>query len=191
MEGVGVFHREFADADKACAGACFVTVFRLDLVKHRRKLLVGSEFRSCNLHNGLFMRHAENHGLAVAVRKAEKFLADLFITAAFLPEFGWKDDGHQDFLTADAIHFFADDGLDFVCDFISERQQGEETRGDWAAVTATNQIDMGDGLCVSGGFFQTLSDKLGEFHGYVVDMVDVDEWFFFTTINNGKRKLII
>ena len=50
---------------------------------------------------------------------------------------------------------------------------------------------MGDGLRVSGGFFQTLSDELGEFHGYVVDVVDVDEWFFFTTINNGKRKSII
>ena len=191
MEGICVLHDEFADADEARAWARFVTIFRLDLIKHRRKLLVGSQFRSCNLHDGLFMRHAKNHGLIVAVCKTEKHLADLFIAAAFLPEIGRKDDGQLDFLSADAVHFFADDGLDFVCDFISERQQGEETRGDWAAVTATNQIDMGDGLCVSGGFFQTLSDKLGEFHGYVVDMVDVDEWFFFTTINNGKRKLII
>ena len=165
MEGIGVLHGEFADADEARARARLVTVFRLDLIQHRRKLLVRRQFRSGDLHDGLFVRHAEDHGLAVAVREAEKLLADLFIAAALLPELCRKDDGHQDFLSADAVHLFADDGLDLVCDLVAEREEGEEPCGDGAAVTATDQIDMGDGLRVPWGFLEALSDELGEFHG--------------------------
>ena len=160
MEGIGVFHDEFADADEPRAWARFVTIVRLDLIEHRRKLLVGRQFRASHLHDGLFMRHAEDHVLSVAVRETEKLLADLFIAAAFLPEIGWKDDGHLDFLTTNAIHLFANDGLDFVCDLITERKQGEKAGGDGAAVAATDEIDMGDGLRVSRGFLEALSDEL-------------------------------
>ena len=69
MEGIGVFHDEFANADEACAWARFVTIFRLDLIKHRWKLLIGRQFRTGNLHDGLFMRHAENHVLSITVRE--------------------------------------------------------------------------------------------------------------------------
>ena len=66
----------------------------------------------------------------------------------------------MDFLSADAIHLFADDGLDLVCDLIAEREQGEKAGGDRTAVAAADEIDMGDGLRVSRGFFEALSDEL-------------------------------
>ena len=124
VEAVGVLHGEFADADETCARPGFVAVFCLDLIGHEGELLVAGDLGADEVNDRLFVCHSEEHVLAVAVFEAEEFRSDGFIASGFLPEVGGEHDGHENFLSADFVHFIADDGFDFLNDSFGG---GEET----------------------------------------------------------------
>ena len=164
VEAVGVLHQEFADADKAAAGAGFVTVLGLELVEHHRQLLVAVEHVAHEVGHGLFVRHGEHHVVVVAILEAEQFFTDSLVTARFAPEFSGLHHRQIDFDTANLVHFFADDVHDLLDHAETHRHHGIDTGRDGLDVTAAHQEDVAGHGGVARRFAERHVKILGEFH---------------------------
>ena len=123
VEGIGVLHGEFPDADQPCAGTCFIPEFGLNLIDHEGIAAVGGGVFPHQLDGGLLMGHSQHHFRAVSVREPQKLTADGRIPAGLLPEGSGQRNGKGNLLPLQGVHFLPDDLLDFLCDPLQRRER--------------------------------------------------------------------
>ena len=164
METVCILHGEFADADQTGARPRLIAVFRLNLIRHDRKLFITRDFRPDQMHDRLLMGHAENHGLVIAVPEPQKLLPDRLIAPGLLPEIGGKHDRHFDLLSVDSVHLLAYDVFDFEDDAFSERKNGVNAGGHGTDISAAHKIFMTDGFRVLGIFLDPAPEHFRHSH---------------------------
>ncbi len=164
VEAVCILHQEFADADKAAAGAGFVAVLGLELVEHHRQLLVAVEHVAYEVGHGLFVSHGKHHVVVVAILEAQQFFADGLVTARFAPEFSGLHHRQVHFDTANLVHFFADDVHDLLDYAETHRHHGVDTGRDGLDVTAAHEEDVGGHGGIAGRFAERHIEVLREFH---------------------------
>ena len=70
IEGIGILHGEFADAQQAALRPCFVAELRLKLIPDLRQRLIRTQLRTMKRKN-LFMRHSKSEVCALAILQAE------------------------------------------------------------------------------------------------------------------------
>ena len=116
VEGISIFHDELTAAHEAETRADFVAVFILHLPQRDGHLLVRAQFIADQGRNQFFVCRPEAEMIAMAVFEFEHFRAIGIPAARFMPDFSRLHNGHHDFLGADVVHFFADDGFDFEFD---------------------------------------------------------------------------
>ena len=166
MEGVGILHGEFADADEAGAGAGFVAEFGLDLVDHEGVARVGLGAVADQLHGGLLMGHAEHHRGVVAVGEAQQLVADGGVTAGLVPERAGQHDGEEDLLAVDAVHLLAHDLLDLRGDALGNGEQRIDAVADVLDVAAADHEDVAGDLAIGGSILKSLGEHCGKFHNF-------------------------
>ena len=112
------------------------------------------------MHDRLFVGHPQKHRFSVAVLEAEKFAADRLVTPGFLPQFRGQDDRHLDLLAVDAVHFLADDRLDFFENPHPDRENGIDSGGNRTDIAAADQKFMADGFRVLRILFDPSAEHL-------------------------------
>ena len=88
MEGVGVFHQEFASAHHAETRADFVAEFALDLEEVDGQLFVRAQVAAHQIGNHFFVRRPQAVVALVAVLDAQQLRPVLLPAPRFLPQFG-------------------------------------------------------------------------------------------------------
>ena len=111
MEGVAVLHDEFPRAHDAETRPNLVPELGLNLIKVQRELLVALHFTADKIRDDFFVCGTETELARVSVVEAQQLWAVQVPASAFFPEFGWLHRGHEHFLRADGLEFFAHDGL--------------------------------------------------------------------------------
>ena len=122
IEGIGVLHQELAAAHDAEARPDLVAEFPLDVIEDARQLLVGFHPVAEDRGDQLLIGRAVEHLALVAVADAQHLLAVDLVAAAFLPDLGRLDRGHQELERAGAVLFLAHDLLDLAQHPEPERQ---------------------------------------------------------------------
>ena len=129
MERVSVLHRKFPDSDQAAARTTFVAEFGLDLVNHKRQLLIGVYGVTSKLNGCLFVSHSQHHIAPEPVLEPHHFVADGSISTGFFPQLPGHNDGESTFLTFQRVHFLADYVFYFFCDTLCWHGQRPNTVG--------------------------------------------------------------
>ena len=111
IEGVAVFHDEFAAAHETEARTLFISVLVLDLVNGHRELLIRRGVHRNQRGHQFFVGRRQAIVAAVAILQLEHFFPIHSPTAGFLPDFRRLHDGHQDFLRPGLVDFLADNLL--------------------------------------------------------------------------------
>ena len=124
VEGIGVLHGEFPDADQPRTGTGLIPEFGLNLINHKRIAAVGGGVFPHKLDRGLFVGHSQHHFRAVSVRKPKKLAADGGVPAGFLPKGSGQRHGEGNLLPVQSVHFLPDDFFDFLCDSLQRRERG-------------------------------------------------------------------
>jgi len=160
VEGIGVFHEELADAEEAGFGAGLVAELGLDLVPDLGELLVGAELVTGDGGHGLFVGHAEAEIGALAVCKPKHVLAHRRPAAGLFPKLAGHESGKKELL-ADGVHFFADDGHNFVDGPIAEEEIGVEASTELADVAAAQKEFVAGDFGVGGELAEGGDEELG------------------------------
>ena len=92
--------------------------------------------------------------IAMAVFQFEHFRTVGIPPSRFMPDFSRLHDGHHDFLGADAVHFFPDNGFDFQFHPPSQGQKGIEAAAVFADHTGFQHILMAGDFCFCRDFAQ-------------------------------------
>ena len=95
VEGVGVFHQEFASAHHAKARPDFVAEFGLDLIDVQRQLFVAGQIATHQVGDDFFMRRPQAVFALVPVKEAQQFGAIVLPAPGFLPEFARLHPRHE------------------------------------------------------------------------------------------------
>jgi len=95
VEGIGVFHQEFARAHDPEARPDLVAELGLDLVKGHRQLLVAAQLVAGEVGDHLFVGRAEHVVASGAVVQFQQLVAEVVPAAGFLPEFRRLHRRHQ------------------------------------------------------------------------------------------------
>ena len=85
------------------------------------------------------MSHAERHIRAFAIFQPEHVIAHHFPASGFLPDFGGVNCRQDEFLSAYAVHLFADDLDDLQAHSLGQRQQRVNACGQLTDVACANQ----------------------------------------------------
>ena len=123
VEGISVLHGKFPHPDQSAPSPGLIAEFSLDLINHKRILLVGSGYVHGHMHGGFLMGHAQYHVCAASVFKAQQFLAYAFPTAGGLPETGGHGYGEENLLSVDAVHLLTENRFYFILDALGGRKQ--------------------------------------------------------------------
>lgn len=140
VEGIGVLHRELANANEPGAGARLVAELRLDLIEHEGQLAIGLDLMPREVRHDLFVRHTQHHGASRAIVEAGHLGSDVLIATRLLPDLRRLHDGHEDLLPVDRVHLLADDRRDLVERALRERKIGVDSRGQWLNVATSKEV---------------------------------------------------
>ena len=160
VEGIGVLHGKFADADQAGPGTGLVPELGLNLIDHEGILGVAFGVIAHQLHRRLLVGHAQHHGNVVAVRKAQELVAHRFEPAGFLPEGAGQNDGEQNLLAVDPVHLFPDNLLDFLGNAAGGQVQGKDAVGHRLDVAAPDHQGMAVGYTIGGPLLKAFAHKI-------------------------------
>ena len=116
------------------------------------------------MHGSLFVRHAQHHIRTGTVFKAHQLAAYGFIAARFAPQGRRHHHGEQHFLAADAVHFLANDGLDFGGDAPGHRGKREDSVAHALHIAAAHHQRLAGDLAIRGGLLVALGDEVSQFH---------------------------
>ena len=150
VEAVGVLHGELADAQQTAARARFVAELGLEVVNAKRQLAVGRGDPLAEIGGDLLVGHGQHHVAAPAVLEPRHLRADRVKAARALPQIGGVDDGHQQFLAANAVHFLAHDLLDPALHPPAQRQHAVDARAQRPDVASPQQEAMGNDCRLDG-----------------------------------------
>ena len=164
VEGIGVLHQEFAAPHDAEARADLVAEFPLDVVEQLGQVLVGAAIGPEELGDHLLIGRPVQHLAIMAVGDAQHLLAVIIIAPALAPQIGRLDGRHQELDSAGPVLLLADDLLDLVEDFQTERQPGVDARRLLLDHAGTQHQLVRHDLRVGGGFFQNRQEKAGQAH---------------------------
>ena len=153
VEGIGVFHNEFTRAHHAETRTGFITEFGLNLVQVQRQLTVAADVVAGQVGNHFFMGRANAEITVVAVFYAQQFATVLEPAAGFFPQLGRLHGGHQHFLSAGFVHFFAHNGFYFAQGTQAQRHPGVQASGQFADHAGTHHQLVADHHGIGGGFF--------------------------------------
>ena len=92
--------------------------------------------------------HGQHHVTSPAVLETRHLGADRGEAAGAFPEVGGVDDGHEEFLAADAVHFLAHDLDHARVHPPAQRQQAVDARAQRPDVAGAQQEAMGDDGCL-------------------------------------------
>ena len=152
IKAVSILHDELTGTHQTKTGTDLVTEFGLDLIKVDGKLTIAADFSGSQSRHDLFMRRAQYPFTFTVVIDFEKGVARGIIATALLPYFRWLQCRHQYFQGTGAIHFFADDLLDFTQRAHAQRHKIIKSRGEFTNDARAEQKLMRKNLCLSRGF---------------------------------------
>ena len=164
VEGVSILHCEFAHANKSGLWTRLIAEFCLDLVNHKGVFVVTLTIFAHKLNGRLFVSHAKYNRATVAVVKANKFLADGFVSAGLLPN-GCRHNHRETYLLAvDGVHFPAHDGLEFASYALKwHKGRKNSVRHVFHVATAHHQR-MAFYCAICWFFFESFANKFFQFH---------------------------
>ncbi len=158
IQGVGIFHREFAHADQPGARARIVAEFGLNVIDQARQVAVGADFAPHQVADRFLVGHGKHQVALVAVFQPSHFCADRVPAPGFFPNFCRQYNRHGQFLPANSVHFLTQDGFDFLLHTFAQRQHAENAGCHLADVTGTHQVRIPAGLGFGRSFAQGLRE---------------------------------
>ena len=129
VERVRVLHQEFAAAHGAEARTHLVAELPLDVVEVQRQILVGLHIAAENVGDHFLIGRPKEELALMAIFNAQHFLAIGIIAAAFAPQVGRLDRGHEQLHRTRAVLLFLDDLLHLHQNLVAQRQPGIEAGG--------------------------------------------------------------
>ena len=150
VEAVGVLHGELTDAQQTTTGTRFVAELGLEVVDAQRQLAVGRHDPLAEVGGDLLVGHGQHHVAPPAVLEPRHLRADRGESAGSLPQIGGVDDGHQQFLAADAVHLLAHDLLDAALHPPAQRQHAVDARAQRPDVASPQEEAVGNDRRLGG-----------------------------------------
>ena len=160
MEGVCVLHGKLSDADKSAAGARLVTEFCLYLINHIRKLSVCLRRYARKMNGSFLVRHSEYHIGAVSVLEAKQLATDGIISAGFPPYRRRHCDGEKHFLTADSVHFLAQNVFNLSRYTLCGRIERKNARSDLLYISSSDHQRVARNLTIRRSFLEMFAQEL-------------------------------
>ena len=81
MKGVGILHRKFSHTNHTGSRSSFITELSLNLINHKRILLIGLSVFPYQMHCCLFMGHSQHHFGLASILKTHQFASDTVISS--------------------------------------------------------------------------------------------------------------
>ena len=123
-------------------------------------MLVGAYLVARNRSENFFVRHAETKVCALTVFQAKHVVAHHSPAPRLFPNLARVQSGQVKLLTADAVHLFAQDLLDFKRDALGQGEQGIDARSQLPDESSAQQKLVRDDLCVGRVFAQCWDEIL-------------------------------
>jgi len=164
VEGVRVFHHEFADAEESATRAEFVAEFGGKLVDVEREVAVGEVHFSCEIDEHFLGGTTEGKFCTTAIFDLHQFESGGGGAVGFSPEFERVKRRSDHFLGAGGVHFFGDYFFDFFMNTPPKWQKIVPTGNGFCDESATDEKlmrnEIGAGLLSAKSF----PEKFGIFH---------------------------
>jgi hypothetical protein len=161
IERIRVLHQELTPAQDAGPRPRLVAVLRLDLEQQQREVLVAAVFALDRQGEQLFMGGAEQVVILATVLKPEDAVAVFGPAVGHLIRRLGQQCRKQNLLSANGIHFVADDLLDLAQHPQAEGQPAVEPGADRTDVAGPDQELMARYLGVGRVIAQGAQEQLG------------------------------
>ena len=164
IEGIGVFHDEFAPAHHAEARAAFVAELGLNLIQVDRQLPVTAQLMLDQRGDDLFMRRPEAKRTLMAVLQPQQLRPVGLPAPGLLPQFRRLDHRQAHLLRPGGIHFLTHHRLDPMQHALTQRQPVVDARRDLTDQARAQHQPVTDGLGVGRIFAQRRQEQLRGSH---------------------------
>ena len=114
VEAVAVLHDELANANEPRTRTRVVAPLRLQVVDESGELTVAANLLADEVAHRLLVRHREDHIAVLSVLEPGELGTDHVPPPRILPDLGGVDDRHEQLLSPDPPHLFADDRVDLL-----------------------------------------------------------------------------
>ena len=142
MERISILHCKLTHTDHSGSWSCLVTELSLNLVDHKRILIVRLCILTHQLYRSLLMRHSKNQLGVISVSQTDKLTSDALITTGLFPQISWHNNRKKYFLTVNAIHLLTDDILNLCSNSLQCRKLGIDSVTDILHIASTNHQCM-------------------------------------------------
>ncbi len=127
IKRIRIFHQKLATAHHAKTRTALVPEFPLNMIKDLGQFFVRTRKGSENIRDHVFIGWTVEHFALVTVDNAQHFRTIGIITPGFFPKIGRLNGRHEHFNRPCPVLLFTDNLLDFLENFVTERQPAINT----------------------------------------------------------------
>ena len=160
IEAIGIFHDKFLGPHEAKARPNFIPKLGLNLVEVFWHLPIRIDLARDQSGDYFLVRGTKNPFLFRPVSDLEQHIFHRLISAALLPDIRRLQHGHQKLKRPCAVHFLADDVLDFAQGPQSEWQKSVKPAREFADESRAQQQLMRSDLRFGRRLFQSRNEGL-------------------------------